>query len=385
MNSYFILKTLLFLKRFKKLEFPPLLIVCFLITGCHGAKIDKNASVQLRFLDEYVIPKNLVVSGTKIGGLSGIDFDGEHYYVICDLPSNPRIYKLSISLQEKKIDTIKFLNLIEFQSDHHFMKTNVFDSESILYDKNSDVFTVSGEGSISKGKDPSVVELNDDGSYLDHYQIPDYFKANSSQGPRNNGLFEGLTKSVDDKGIWVGTELPLKADGPKPKLYRTKSPVRMTYYDEGSKKPKKQFSYLLGRVRKLPLLPFIINGMSDFLQIGKDKFLVIERAFSAGHGMKSFRILLYEADISKATNTLNTKTLKGKIGKTVTSAKKKLVFDFQSIHKQLSHRAIDNIEGISFGPRLPNGNKSLLLISDNNFNSIGKQLNQVILMELVPQ
>ena len=36
---------------------------------------------------------------------------------------------------------------------------------------------------------------------------------------------------------------------------------------------------------------------------------------------------------------------------------------------------------ITFGPDLPNGNKSLILISDNNFNSMGPQVNQVILME----
>ena len=43
---------------------------------------------------------------------------------------------------------------------------------------------------------------------------------------------------------------------------------------------------------------------------------------------------------------------------------------------------VDNIEGITFGPKLPNGNQSLLLVTDDNFQIYGKQLNQFILLEI---
>ena len=41
----------------------------------------------------------------------------------------------------------------------------------------------------------------------------------------------------------------------------------------------------------------------------------------------------------------------------------------------------DNIEGVTFGPILPNGHKILLFVSDNNFNAFEKT--QLLLFELM--
>ena len=41
---------------------------------------------------------------------------------------------------------------------------------------------------------------------------------------------------------------------------------------------------------------------------------------------------------------------------------------------------IDNIEGVTFGPILPDGKRSLLFISDNNFSPLEKT--QVLLFEI---
>jgi hypothetical protein len=43
---------------------------------------------------------------------------------------------------------------------------------------------------------------------------------------------------------------------------------------------------------------------------------------------------------------------------------------------------VDNVEGITFGPKMPNGNKTLLLVADNNFAATEKT--QFFLFELVP-
>jgi hypothetical protein len=42
---------------------------------------------------------------------------------------------------------------------------------------------------------------------------------------------------------------------------------------------------------------------------------------------------------------------------------------------------IDNIEGVTFGPLLPNGHKTLLFIADNNFSPLEKA--QVLLFEVI--
>ena len=41
---------------------------------------------------------------------------------------------------------------------------------------------------------------------------------------------------------------------------------------------------------------------------------------------------------------------------------------------------IDNIEGVSFGPKLPNGNSTLIFVSDNNFSK--EQVTQLLLFEI---
>ena len=41
----------------------------------------------------------------------------------------------------------------------------------------------------------------------------------------------------------------------------------------------------------------------------------------------------------------------------------------------------DNIEGVTFGPTLPNGHKTLLFVSDNNFTAIEKT--QLLLFEVI--
>jgi|GEM_PF-3663402 len=56
-----------------------------------------------------------------------------------------------------------------------------------------------------------------------------------------------------------------------------------------------------------------------------------------------------------------------------------------SIRKNLTRHSVDNLEGMAFGPRLPNGNRTLVIIADNNFNRIMPQMNQIILLEVIEE
>lgn len=367
----------------KYLQYPFFLLSLLMLIGCGSSKVSKNLPIELKFLDEYIIPADFTFEETLVGGLSTIEFDGEYFYSVVDLPSSPRIYKFAIDIDNKKIDTIRFKEAINVNHKAEAHKAKHFDLEGLIYDSEKEEFIISSEGSINNGKDPFIATLDSSGNILDFYQIPEYFKASFDGGPRNNGVFEGLDTSVDGKGIWVGMELPLAIDGPTVKLYKTKSPVRVTYYDSETKLPTREFVYRLDRLRKMPLLPFGINGLSGMMEYAPDQFIIIERAYSAGHGSFGNRVRLFLADARHATNTLGNTAIRKKLNKDIIPAKKHLLFDFKSIRKQLSKRFVDNIEGIIFGPTLANGNQSLILISDNNFNSYSEQINQVILMEVI--
>ena len=348
------------------------LFLFFLLCACNSAT-KQSRDIQLKFLDEYILPNDLNVDSTLVGGLSGLDFYNGIYYLACDNSENPRYYKAKIEIKEYKFDSIEIFDVVELAD-----SKEALDLESIVFDSiNNEILLVS-EGNIKKGKDPSFFSVNSKGEFINKFEIPPYFKAKGKQKPRHNGVFEGLASSFDKMGYWIAIELPLKEDGPKPKFSETTSPVRFTYFNNKGEATK-QFAYLLDRVGKKPLGNFAVNGVTDLLEYGENKLLIIERSYSSGYENQGNVIKIYSVDYSNAVNTINYKKL---IKVNYYPVNKELVFNFEDVREELTNKSIDNIEGISFGPTLPNGNRTIILISDNNFDNEG-QLNQFILMELV--
>ena len=358
----------------KKLAF---IILSTLSISCGiSRKIHKDVA-EVRFLDEYVIPEGIEIEGKEIGGLSGIDYDGQQYYLVCDQASAPRFYKAEINLFENKIDTIKFTDQVLIEKGNEY-KNTYLDLESIRKLPNSDLL-ISSEGLISESKDPGIFRISENGELKTSFELPDYFKASGSQKPRNNGVFEATTLTDDETATWVATELPLEEDGEEPRFYPTTSLVRFTKFDIASGKPRSQFVYRLDGIPKIPINVFAVNGITEILEYEKDQFLVLERAYSAGYGAKGNTVKIFQVNASTAENTLEMPVLNKKKVKPV---QKNLIFNFNSVKNKLTDRIIDNIEGITFGPQLPNGKQSLILVSDNNFSSYSRQLNQIILLEI---
>ncbi len=76
--------------------------------------------------------------------------------------------------------------------------------------------------------------------------------------------------------------------------------------------------------------------------------------------------------MTSAANINDVASLKNKKVKTVS---KKLLFNMDNLGIY-----IDNIEGVTFGPTLSNGKKSLIFIADNNFNPL--EQTQFLLFEI---
>ncbi|MBZ9729445.1 esterase-like activity of phytase family protein [Salegentibacter sp. JZCK2] len=356
-----------------------LLLISFALFSCATTKKIENSNIKLSYLDDVVIPQNLEIEGTKVGGLSGIDYHNGVYYLVCDQPSNPRIYKAEIPFINRSLDTVLITEVIKLDKTDEFYKEHTPDLEGIRFDAESNQLVISAEGSIQNGKNPSVFNISTDGEFISAYEIPEYFKASGEQKPRHNGVFEGLAESFDKSAYWVAMELPLEKDGPKPKIYPTNSPVRITKFNKDSQTAERQFSYKLDGITKLPINWFAVNGVTEILEYAEDKFLVLERAFSAGYGSNGNTVKIFDVDASKATNTLEMENLRKS---DYQNAEKRLVFDFKSVKNFLTEETIDNIEGMTFGPDLPNGKKSLILVSDDNFSSFSDQITQFILLEL---
>ncbi|WP_299156658.1 esterase-like activity of phytase family protein [uncultured Christiangramia sp.] len=354
------------------------LFLIFTFFSCAVTSRIENDHVSLNYLDEFVIDENLEFENTKIGGLSGIDYASGKFYLVSDQSSNPRIYQAVIKIANSRIQNIEINDLIEITRPEEYSKV-VLDLEGVRYDSNNNGFLVVSEGLISDRRDPGIYETNTQGEILSSYSIPEYFGSKNDQKPRNNVVFEGITKSVDGAGVWVATELPLEKDSSKPKIFPSRSHSRITRFDTETGNPVSQFVYPLEGIAKLPINYFALNGITEILEYAQDRFLVMERSYSAGYGSHGNTVKIFDVDASKATNTLNENLLRKAKYQT---AKKKLIFNFKSVNDQLTDGIVDNIEGMCFGPELENGNRSLILVADNNFNSFVRQLNQFILMEI---
>jgi hypothetical protein len=350
--------------------------LCSILTsGCSVSKIEPKAPYRLKLLDEYIMDNHTEFEHQEIGGLSGIDFNGENYVLVSDHSTNPVIFKSKIVIENHEIKDVQIVKATTISCDSILS----FDTESIRFLDKNNAYLIVGEGNIDKGHHPVIFEINQDGECTRTYQLPKFFQAGENGGPRNNRVFEGLSLNHDNSGFWVINELPLKRDGTRPKLFDTNSPLRLTHYLFNEDQPNLQLSYDLERIIRLPLLPFGINGATEILQIDERHLLILERAYSAGHKSRSNRIKIFLVDISNRKNLLNVESLKNH---KMHNLSKTLIFDSGKIRKQFKYKFIDNIEGMSLGPELENGNKSLILVSDNNFNVFGNQINQFLLFEL---
>ena len=340
----------------------------------------------------YEVPYNQQYRGTTLGGLSGIDYDPKtkQYYLICDDRSqiNPaRFYTAKINFTQQGISNIEFVNvttLLQLNGKAYPNKktdpAHTPDPEALRYDPLLEKFIWTSEGERITKKDTTVIEqpaitlINKDGSYIDTFPLAPQTVMHAEQfGPRQNGVFEGLAFADNFKTMYISVEEPLYQDGPRAGLQPSDAYTRIIKYNMATKKPVAQYAYLLEPVAHAPkpANEFIINGIPDILSIGKNKLLVIERSFSTGTPACTIR--LYITDLSEATNVAVITSLTEQHFKNPAPKKLLLNMDDLGIY-------IDNIEGVTFGPNLPNGHKTLIFVSDNNFDA--KQKTQFLLFEV---
>lgn len=340
----------------------------------------KEKSIKLNFINEYTVKDSLLFDKTIIGGISGVDYYKGNYYMVVDDAVNPRILIGDISLKNDSIKSISFQKNIRLNDTvSQFYNQNTLDLESVFV--NDKGINLVSEGSIRKGKNPSVFQIDIKGKFIKEFKIPEYFKANSTAKPKHNGVFESSSKSFDNKGFWVAMEAPLEADGEEPTFHKTQSPIRISYFDNVTGKVTKQFAYQLEKIDKQAKGKVNLNGVTAILEYEKNNFFVIERTYQSGYGSYGNVVRIFKATINeKSTNTLDIQSLKNQ---NYIPLKKELLLDFNAIQNKLTDKIIDNIEGITFGPQLSNGNQSLILVSDDNFQVYGRQLNQFILLEII--
>ena len=262
------------------------------------------------------------------------------------------------------------------------------DAEAVRFDRVTRSLWWTSEGERKVGRaggegrltDPFIRQASLDGRYLAEVPLDPMFRMSADRrGPRNNRAFEGATLSADARSLWVAMEGPLFQDGPMP-TSTNGAWLRFSRYDRtprGRFGPlAMQFAYPVDPIPAAHALTLAhaINSVTDILAFDADRFLVLERAFALGTG---WRIRLFEADARDASDVATIPSLAERTHGFV-PMRKRLVLDYGTLGI-----GIGNLEGLCFGPTLANGHRTLVLVSDDNFNP--GQATQFLAFEIMPR
>ena len=357
----------------------PLILISFLFNNFASAS---SIIKSIEFIGQATLPTGLIFQKTEIGGLSGITYDVRNnlYYAISDdrgQKATPRFYTFTIDLSKGKLTNndvipVGVTNLLN--TSNQPFPLNTTDTEGIAI-TNQDTIFVSSEGDVDKLINPFIKEFAlASGKTISTLPIPDKFLPDSQKqkGIRNNLAFESLTITPNQKFLFTATENALIQDGPA-----AKSGVgtfsRILEYNLLTKQPEREFLYQTEPVTPLfnPTGKFA-SGLPDLLALNNQgNFLSIERSFT-GLG---FTVFLFEISLENATDIHNFDSIAKIDPDKIKPVEKKLLLDLRTLDVSL-----DNIEGLTLGAKLPDGQPSLILISDNNFN--GLQQTQILAFKL---
>ncbi|MFC7328128.1 esterase-like activity of phytase family protein [Marinactinospora rubrisoli] len=362
-------------------------------TPAHAEEISEP-----RLLGATVIPPDLTVDGTMVGSLSGIDYDpetGDYLLVTDDRSENDpsRFFRAEIDVDGSGVHGVDFTaahilrqpNGDAYPNRDDFVsrpcpdpradcaRTGSVDPESIRLDPvTGDVWwTTEGErvvdGDLVVLQNPQVRLADPGGTTVRALPTPRTLTMSASEvGPRRNLTFEGLTLTPNGRVV-TAMEGPLYQDGPVPTAEEG-AVVRFTVTNRHGVQLA-QYGYPL---EPLFAAPEPADGTADqgVSEILADperpgSYIVVERAFVEGSGNK---VRLYRATTARATDISGAAAIPDMHREPRLMAKELLLDldDLDLAEAGLDH--VDNIEGVTWGPELPSGERTLLLISDDNFS-----------------
>ncbi|PSR17329.1 endonuclease/exonuclease/phosphatase [filamentous cyanobacterium CCP3] len=368
-------------------------MLLLLVTSCAIPQIKAEdrlfLPIAVELLDVYNLPPQSF-EGTTVGGLSALVYDRprDRLYALSDDRGRfgpARFYTLAVTLAQRGMEQPRF-DTVSLEA-----VTPLLDAAGNPYPRGSidpegmalsprDTLLISSEGDVRQNAPPFIGEFDrQTGRAIATLPLPERYLPDdpdqATRGVQNNLSLEALTIAGSSSGAGMIEPFRLFA--------ATESALVQDYNDDPSQPLNSRFlHYLIGDDQTtliaehrypLDLEPSgaVVNGLTALLAIDQGgHFLALERAF----GLRGTQVKLYQLATGGATDTSAIPTLAGDVSG-ISPIRKQLVLDFAD-----TPLAVDNLEGMTLGPRLPDGSQSLLLVSDNNFEA--DRATQLILLRL---
>ena len=352
-------------------------------------RADRLTVVGVDFLGMVTFPTGTMFADTEVGGLSGITYDAERgvYYALSDDRSQinlARYYTVDIDISDGQLDPgdVTFLDvttLLDKNRDPY--APGSLDPEGIVLARPGYVFISSeGDANVSPPIDPFVERFNPRGKQTKALPIPDKFLPDGAEtwGVRDNLAFEPLTVTPNRRFLYTAVENALAQDGPISTLV-DETASRVLQYKKNPGRPGPEYVFWTSQI-PFPSDPpggFADNGLVELAALDNaGTLLALERSYASGVGNT---IRLFETSTQGATDVSGIDDLYDEATNTYVPfvpMSKDLVVDL------VADLGIspDNVEGMTFGPMLPDGRWTLFLVSDNNFST--GQITQFIALAL---
>jgi len=330
--------------------------------------------VSVELLGSYTLPKQ-DFDGKPVGGISAIAYDipSDRLYALSDNRSSPRFYTFTLqNLTNNPTLTVEAVTYLK-DKQGNLLPAGSLDPEGMAITP-SQTLLISSEGSARAQIAPAIGEYDiATGQLKKPIPVPPRYLPDAtpdkeqSQGVQENLSFEALAVNLssgtggiyEPYRLFVATEGPLLQDldfAPNIPyknrlLHYTIDPYQTTLISE--------------HLYEMDLAPSgaVLHGVPEIAVLDQGgHFLSLERSY----GFQGFSIKLYQLASGGATDISTVNSLRATEGNDISGInpiQKELVLDLSTLNMPL-----ENYEAMTFGPTVAGRNKSLLMMSDDNFS-----------------
>ena len=366
------------------------LLILPLLAGCALPRVSAEdrlfLDVSVELVGSTILPKQSF-DGEPIGGISAITYDvnRDRLYGLSDSRDRPRFYTFKLTDISSPTLSVEAVTYFKDAQGNPYTPGQLDPEGMALTPTNT--LLISSEGSPQRQVAAAVGEYDlATGQLKTDLPIPERYLFDSllssdediseankdqileqTQGIQENLSFEALAINVssgtggiyEPYRLFVATEGPLlqdldfEPDVPYKNrlLHYTIDPYQTTLISE--------------HLYEMDLAPSgaVLHGLSEIAVLDQGgHFLALERSF----GFQGFALKLYQLASGGATDISAIASLRsnGRALSGITPIRKQLVLDFATLPTPLQ-----NYEAMAFGPPLANRQKSLLVMSDDNFSA----------------
>jgi hypothetical protein len=227
-------------------------------------------------------------------------------------------------------------------------------------------FLMGEEGHLRDGEvwQPAILHVTRDGVVTSVTPYPARFSIadDPARGLRDNQGFESLTRTPRGRVI-AGLEQPLKQDGEPSSFTHAAAGTLIAFEQRGDRwQPGAEWRYMISPTPRIEGWSQICsdgeNGLVDLLALTETTLVAMERA------------CLLDATGEQSANAVQLFTVELVGGE----ARKRPLLDLATLTPKLSPALarLENFEALSVGPTLPDGTRTLLVVSDDNFRATQK-------------